>query len=80
MPSSVKKDEILHKVSKINSWIRGLNVVRLEKYFTHIILLFNLTTDKKVGLIKKSRGQMVHPRPMGFIFEISIVKRLHHKV
>ena len=40
---------------------RGLNVIRSEKYFAHIIVIPNLTSEKKVGLIVKSRGELMHP-------------------
>ena len=35
--------------------------IRKISYILNIIFLLNLTTDKKVGLIVKSPGQMVHP-------------------
>ena len=38
-------------------------MVQSEKYFTHIIYLLNLTTDKKVGLTVKSQGRMMNPTP-----------------
>ena len=61
MPSSVKKDKILSKASKINSHEGGLNVVRSERYFACIIFILNLSYDKKVGLIAKSRGELMYP-------------------
>ena len=39
----------------------GLNVVRSEKYFAHIIFTLNITTNKKVRLIAKSRWEMMQP-------------------
>ena len=61
MLSSVTKDKILCKVSKINSHEGGLNVVRSKKYVAHIIFIPNLTTDKKVGSMGESWGKLMHP-------------------
>ena len=59
--SRVKNNEILHKMSKSTA-MREVKRFRSKKYCTHIIfkLTSQVTTDKKMGVIVKSQGKLMH--------------------
>ena len=50
-------------------------MVRSEKYFSHIIFILNLAADKKISVIVKSRGELMHPNVRGIKISTVLQKK-----